>query len=191
MNRTRKDIKKKYYALLMLVGLSALFFCGCKGKPDENGSLTNEDGRSYGGVIEVENGQKAKTAFFDVKVESAQKYSTYQFDDGLYEANDGDTYLVVEVTVHNTYGKDLPMSITDFVMDYDGNKNDQKILGYGSSDLNDPDFMENLFTLKDGQSVTKKILYTIKDKKNYTMTYTEYYEDKLEGNTFKVNIQPK
>lgn len=179
----------------LCVCLAVICLCmtgtGCKQKPDENGSLKAEDGRSYGGTIKAKMGEKVQTAFFDLTVESAKKSGTFQFEDGLYQANEGQTYLVVNVTIKNTYEKDLPMSIGDFTLNYKGKEKDSVITGYGKADLNQDDFMENIFTLKKGESITKSILFTVDDKDKYTLCYSEYYEDKFEGDNYEVSITPE
>lgn len=190
------DIKNSvlYKKILFVVSMGlviSMMLTACSGKKDENGSMKAEDGRSYGGTIKAEVGTKVNTAFFEVTVEEAAKYETYQFEDGLYQADDGKTYLVVKLTLKNTYEKDLPMSITDFTLDYEGNKADKIITGYGKADLKTIDFMENIFTLKKGESITKSILFTVADKESYTLNYTEFYEDEFEGNKFQITLEPK
>ncbi len=189
MNTNRKLFRK------LCVCLAVICLCitgtGCKQKPDENGSLKAEDGRSYGGTIKAKMGEKVQTAFFDLTVESAEKSGTFQFEDGLYQANEGQTYLVVNVTIKNTYEKDLPMSIGDFTLNYKGKEKDSVITGYGKADLNQDDFMENIFTLKKGESITKSILFTVDDKDKYTLCYSEYYEDKFEGDNYEISITPE
>ncbi|HCJ07975.1 MAG TPA: hypothetical protein DHV96_06325 [Lachnospiraceae bacterium] len=164
---------------------------GCKQKPDENGSLKAEDGRSYGGTIKGNQGEKVQTAFFDMTVDPVTKNNTFQFEDGLYQADEGKTYLVVTLTIKNTYEKDIPMSITDFVLDYDGNKSEDAITGYGKADLNQDDYMENVFTLKKGESVTKSILFTVEDKDAYILKYSEYYADQFNGDSYEIKITPQ
>ena len=51
--------------------------------------------------------------------------------------------------------------------------------------------MDNIFTLKQGDSITKYILFTVDDKKEYTLCYTEYYEDDFKGNQIKIAIKPE
>lgn len=185
------NVLKRMSAVICIMAVFCIFAVGCSGKKDKNGSMKAEDGRSYGGLIEGEIGETVHTAFFDLKVEQALKYNTYQFEDGLYQADNGKTYLVVKLTVKNTYEKDLPMSITDFTLDYSGKDAKDVITGYGKADLKQDDFMENIFTLKKGESVTKYILFTVADKKTYTLNYAEYYEDKFEGNKFQINVKPE
>ena len=179
----------------MLITFCLLFCCSivtaCGNRADKNGSKISDDGRSYGGLIKGETGETVETAFFDVTVKEAVRYNTYQFDDGLYQAEEGNTYLVVTLTVENTYDEDIPMSITDFTLNYEGNKSKEIITGYGKADLKNESFMDNIFTLKKGESITKSILFTVQNKDNYTLNYTEYYEDEFKGDTFSVELTPK
>jgi len=186
-----KRYARKIIAVMCIITVFGMMIAGCSEKKDENGSMKAEDGRSYGGLIKAEAGDKVSTAFFDLTVEEAFKYDTYQFEDGLYQADAGKTYLVLKLSIKNTYEKDLPMSITDFTLDYDGNKSEDIITGYGKTDLNKDDFMENIFTLKTGESITKYVLFTVEDKDAYTLNYSEYYEDKFEGNAFQITLKPE
>lgn len=185
-----KIIKKMSKVLLITIVCFSVL-TGCAGGKNKNGSMKSDDGRSYGGTIEGEMKDTLETAFFDWKVESAEKFDTYQFDDGLYQAEEGMTYLVVELQIKNTYEKDLPMSITDFALDYDGNKEKEVITGYGKAELQNDEFMDNLFTLKKGESITRKILFNVKNKKAYSINYSEYYEDEFKGDSFRVNLVPE
>ena len=180
---------------IVIIGCTMILFsmllAGCSGKKNANGSMKAEDGRSYGGLIKAVMKEKVSTAFFDVTIEDAAKYNTYQFEDGLYQADAGNTYLVVTLTIKNTYEKDLPMSITDFTLDFKGNGKENVISGYGKTDLTQDNFMENIFTLKRGESITKSILFTVKDKDQYTINYLEYYEDKFEGDFYQIQLKPE
>lgn len=179
----------------MMIMFCLLFFCSictaCGNRADKNGSMISDDGRSYGGLIKGETGETMETAFFDVTLKEAVRYNTYQFDDGLYQAEEGNTYLVVTLTIENTYDEDIPMSITDFTLDYEDNQSKEIITGYGKADLNNEKFMDNIFTLKMGESVTKSILFTVHNKENYTLNYTEYYEDEFKGDSFLVSFTPE
>lgn len=185
----RKHIKAVWICIVLCC--ICTMAAGCKQKPDENGSLKAEDGRSYGGTIKGKQGDNVQTAFFDMTVDSVTKSNTFQFEDGLYQAEEGKTYLVVTLTIKNTYEKDIPMSITDFVLDYDGNQSEDVITGYGKADLNQEDYMENVFTLKKGESVSKSILFTIEDKDAYTLKYSEYYADQFDGDSYEIALTPQ
>ena len=186
-----KHKKTRIMRVICVMAVIVFLFTGCKGSVDENGSKISDDGRSYGGVIHGTTGDEVSTAFFDVTVNEASKYTTYQFADGLYQADEGNTYLVLKLTIKNTYDKDLPMSITDFVLDFDGKKPEERITGFGNADLNNTDFMDNIFTLKQGESITMDILFTVADKIDYTLGYTEYYEDEFKGNQIQIAVKPE
>ncbi len=186
-----KTSVKRWIITFCLFILCCSVLTACGNKADKNGSKISDDGRSYGGLITGETGEKIETAFFDVTVEDAVRYDTYQFDDGLYQAEDGNTYLVVTLTIENTYKEDIAMSITDFTLDFDDNEAKEIITGYGKADLKQNHFMDNIFTLKEGESVTKSILFIVKNKKNYKLCYTEYYEDEFVGDSFEIQMTSK
>lgn len=182
---------KGFLILLSIFVLGSMIFTGCGNRRNKNGSMLSDDGRSYGGLIEAEMNETVDTAFFDLTVEEAVKYNTYQFDDGLYQADEGMTYLLVKVTIENSYAENLSMSITDFVLDYEGNEPERIITGFGKSEIQQEEFMDNLFTLKMGESITKTILFTVEDKEEYVFQYVEYYEDDFEGDTFRIHMIPE
>ena len=186
----RRYVFSKLLICMLFIGLiSSLTACG--NRPDSNGSMKSEDGRKYGGLIEAETGETVHTVFFDLTVDSARKCSTYQFNDGLYMGDEGKTYLEVTLTITNTYDKDLPMSITDFTLDYSENSNTDVITGYGKSELGGKDFMDNIFTLKQGEIITKTILYIVDDRAEYLLCYKEYYEDKFTGDSYEIKMVPE
>lgn len=186
-----KPYYKKGITIIGLFVICIVMMTGCGQKKDKNGSLMSDDGRSYGGLIQADMRDTVSTAFFDVTVDDAVKYDTFQFSDGLYQAEEGKTYLLVTLTIKNTYAENLSMSITDFVLNYEGNKSTEIITGYGKTEMNKEEYMENLFTLKQDESVTKTILFTVADMEQYTLNYTEYYEDQFEGNTFQIELIPE
>ncbi|MBQ8085041.1 MAG: DUF4352 domain-containing protein [Lachnospiraceae bacterium] len=186
----RRYVFSKLLICILFISLvSSLTACG--NRPDSNGSMKSEDGRKYGGLIEAETGETVHTVFFDLTVDSARKCSTYQFNDGLYMGDEGKTYLEVTLTITNTYDKDLPMSITDFTLDYSENSNTDVITGYGKSELGGKDFMDNIFTLKQGEIITKTILYIVDDRAEYLLCYKEYYEDKFTGDSYEIKMVPE
>lgn len=182
---------KKIVSCICLLAMCLVLVNGCGQKKDKNGSEISDDGRSYGGEINADMNETVSTAFFDVTVDKAVTYNRFQFEDGLYQADSGMVYLSVTLTIQNTYDENLSMSITDFTLDYDGNESKDIITGYGKNDLKQDEYMDNLFTLKKGESITKSILFTVADKDRYTLHYQEYYEDKFEGNSFKIKLQPE
>lgn len=184
-----KKIKKSLYIAFCMI-LCFSFCTGC-GKRNRNGSKQSDDGRSYGGLIALEQEDTAHTAFFDLTVDSAKKYDTYQFADGLYQAEDGMVYVLVTITVKNTYAQKLSMGITDFTLNYDENDKKNIIYGYGKTNIDQQDMMEDTYTLQKGESITKSILYIVPEKEHYYLDYTEFYSDDFEGDSFKIRFSPK
>lgn len=187
MLKSKINLKRLLIVLCLCTFCCGLVACGT----DKNGSKISDDGRSYGGLIRGETGEKLETAFFDMMVEGAEKYNVYQFNDGLYQAEEGNTYLVVTLTIENTYDEDISMSITDFVLDFEEKESEDILIGYGRANINQDTFMDNIFTLKKGEAVTKSIVYVVKDVEAYTLMYSEYYEDDFKGDSFAVNMIPK
>lgn len=187
-------MKKNTFRHIMIAAMlliSSFSLTACGNRPDANGSMKSEDGRKYGGLIEAKSDEVVHTVFFDMKVNSSKKCSTYQFQDGLYAADSGKSYLEVEVTITNTYDKDLPMSISDFTLDYSENENKDIITGYGITELGIDGFMDNIFTLKQGESITKSILFIVDDRAEYLLCYKEFYEDKFEGDSYEITLVPE
>ena len=190
MKRLMINKSKNTLLIVCVLILACTLLCACGNRPNKNGSKRAEDGRSYGGVITGEVEDKMETVFFDFTVSDATRYDTHQFQDGLYQAEEGNTYLVVTISITNTYDEDIAMSIADFTLDYKGNDSEDVITGYGKAEIGQDQFMDNIFTLKQDETITKSILYTVKNKKNYTLRYREYYEDDFKGDTFEVQLTP-
>lgn len=190
MKKKRGYNKRRWLPLFILV-LCSLCMTGCGNAEKVRGSKKAQDGRSYGGTVEGNIGEVMHTAFFDVTLDQAVCQNTYQFEDGLYQADSGNTYLIVTLTIENTYEKDLPMSITDFTLDFDGRAEDTLVVGFGKAELGVDPYMEDLFTLKQGEHITKSILFTVDEKEEYTLCYKEYYEDQFEGNRFEIHFTPE
>ena len=189
--KVKQYINKRYFSLILILLLIVSCCMACGKGPDNNGSMKSDDGRSYGGIIEGELGKTVKTVFFDLTVDSAKKCNTYQFQDGLYIADPSQIYLEVTVTIKNTYNKDLPMSISDFTLDYSENSNSELITGYGRTELGLDEYMDNIFTLKKDETVTTTILFIVVDRAAYLFCYKEYYEDKFEGDTYEITMVPE
>lgn len=183
----RVDSRSISGRLLLGILACSVLLTGCG---DKNGSKHSDDGRSYGGTIEGAVKEVVHTAFFDVTVDQAEQNEVFAFQDGLYRAEEGNTYLAVELTITNTYEKDLPMSITDFTLDYEGNTSEDPLIGYGRSELLQEQYLENEFTLKQGESISGSILFQVKKMDSYTLRYQEYYEDGFHGDTMEISFTP-
>ena len=101
-----------FFALLVMTGVCA----GCSAANDAMNAVQAQ-GRDYGQTIELEAGDTMSTAFFDMTVNSA----TYASEiDGYVPSSDTDIFLVVNITVKNTFDSSdpIPMSDADFELSY-------------------------------------------------------------------------
>lgn len=181
-------LKNKILICFLLTMVLTGNLIGC-GRVDKNGSRQSDDGRNYGGLIEGQQNETQHTAFFDLTVDSVETYNTYQFKDGLYQADEGKTYLLVTLTIKNTYAKDLSMSITDFLMLCNG-ETENPVYGFGKVDIAQEEMMDNVFSLKKGEEISKSIMYIVPSSKEYQLCYTEYYADEFVGDSYYIKLNP-
>ncbi len=178
--------KERVIWFLLLMAFMGVTIAGC-GKINHNGSKQSDDGRSYDGLIEGKIKETQHTAFFDLTVEKIEYKDTCQFKDSLYEAEDGKVYMYVTLKLKNTYARNLSMSVTDFPLFSDADK-DNLIYGFGKSDISQDEMMDTVFSLKQGEEVTKSVVYVVSKDDFYRLKYTEYYEDDFIGNTFEIPL---
>ena len=105
-------MKKTLLALLLCV--SAATLAGCS---DDVKNEIQSQGRDYGQVYELNDGDTMSTAFFDMNVNSAALVNDVE---GYVPNDEASRFLIVNVTVKNTFDKDIPMSYADFEVGFDG-----------------------------------------------------------------------
>lgn len=71
---------------------------------------------------ELEVGERASAYWFDFTVNSAQRLEEYEGR----KAAGGEVLAVCEITVKNTFGEDLPMGRTDFVLLWSGEAGEER-----------------------------------------------------------------
>jgi hypothetical protein len=140
-----------------------------------------EDGRKVGGTVKGRLGEELTNVFFSFKVNKAEYADTFE---GLKPVK---TYkfLVVEITVKNAFDEPIPMWAQDFIIQWgDGDKD------YGCPISKSADTqMDEAYRLALDESVTKVVVYEVpvtEESKEYSISFLEYYEDKVEGNLFYV-----
>lgn len=140
------------------------------------GGETLTDGRQVGGIADGRLGDQMGTAWFNFSVDNAKTTSEY----GGYRPYDGYTLLVVSITLKNTFGSSVPMSLYDFELFWE----DDYLYGIGESEMSDN------FVLEKGQSLTQDIVYEVPSYiiGEYYIIFTEYYENDDYGNTFVVTL---
>ena len=178
---------KKLLALIMCL-LLALTMVACGGK-----SLGTEDEESS--YHEGEIGQTMETYFFDFTVTSA--YISDSYSD--YVADDGEAFLVLNVTVKNTWDKDITMYDTDFQVQWGDDAEDAfcyPITAEYSDGL--VDALRQLpeeYELSKGKSRSGELVFMVPSgHSEYTVSYQELFDttdgETKEGDVFFVYFVP-
>ncbi|MCR2048533.1 DUF4352 domain-containing protein [Acetatifactor muris] len=166
---------KKLVTSLLLVALMALTLAGCGGDDKKTG-YPNEDGIAEGSL-----GDTMHNCFFDFTVKSA--YLCKDFDE--YTTDEGYLFLVAEITVKNTFGETLPMFDTDFVVEWDDSADYPCYFEDGIGG----DVLPAEYELAKDESKSGLLLFAVpEDKKDFTFSYMEVFEDNTTGNTFNVSF---
>lgn len=202
---------KKLSVLLMMAMLSCgLLFTGCGDKETEETTTTVEsdadadeedadveeeesvadeviddvatamqaDGRDYGETFELTTDDVMESAFFDMNINSIRL--TKELED--YVTEDGWTFMVVNVTIENTFDMEIPMSDADFAL----------LWGEDEGTYPDMDFVDALpqeYYIGVGESETGNLIYIIPDSETeFILEYYDLWDDDFEGNTFNMHI---
>ena len=154
------------------------------------GAISLEDGRKSQGFAKGGIGDEMTNVFFSFCVNQAEL--TEEFEGEKTER--GYVYLVAEVTVKNAFDGPIPMWADDFIAQW-GEAGDENCYPVAKSADTQ---MEEEFTLGEGRSVTKNLVYEVprpEGMNEYGISYLEYYEDQAEGNrfmiSFKLSMPPK
>lgn len=176
--RARKRIPIRLtavFVLILLIGICA----GCSA--DDAATAVQSQGRDYGETYNLSEGDTMSTAFFDMTVNSATLQSEI---DGYVPTNDTDRFLVVNITVKNTFDSDnpIPMSDADFQLSYD------------DADENDAVYPESAFAedqlpasyeIAKGDSTTGNLIYVVPDgAADFKIYYYDLWDDDFEGNDY-------
>jgi len=151
------------------------------------GARTLEDGRKTGGVAKGRPGDELTNIFFAFSVDKVELAAEYEDN----KPDRGYAYLIADLTVTNATDKPITMWADDFLLQWGDGDNDY---GYPEEKFTETQ-MEAEFRLNVGQSVTKSVLYEVpvpEGENEYNISYVEFYDDKVEGNTFYVifNLAP-
>lgn len=169
-------MKKIVSALLILTLALAMIGCGRK--------TVDSDGYKEGKL-----GDTMKTYFFDYTVNSA--YVTNEFEG--YTPSEGNSLLVAEVTVKNTFEEDIEMYDTDFQAqwDSDGDEDFSVPITYDGTDegvapLNDQQ-LAGTYTLPKGEEITGLLVFEVPSgKTDLSVSYMEAFDDDSTGTTYFV-----
>ena len=171
---------------------------GNSGSSDDGGSIMDDisnalqaGGRDYGEVIELTTNDVMHSDFFDLKVNSV---ATADELEDYVPVDDSYTFLVVNVSITNTFDQDDPMSYADFPVVWGGVTFpvDWEQVGDDEYAIPESDFTTALpdeYNIEAGGTVTGDLIYTVpKDLGSVTMEYYDLYSDEFRGNTFLMTI---
>lgn len=139
------------------------------------------DGREYGKVYTFAQTDVMTTAFFQMKINSVNVVD--EIED--YMLKDGYTFMMVNVSITNTFGSDITMFNGDFAL----------LWGEGEDDVAHPDtdFVDVLpaeYNIADGETTTGNLIYIVpKNQMNFILEYCELWDDDFEGNTYNMRIK--
>jgi len=132
--------------------------------------ITPTDGYAQGAI-----GDTMRTAWFDFTVNSAELKDSY----GSIVPNDGETLLVVNVTLSNTFTDTIPMFDTDFQAQWgsDGDDDYRFPVTYDDPAMTETGMLESEYELEAGKSLTGDLVYSVPGgQSEYSLSFLEYYE---------------
>lgn len=167
---------KKTLLVLLLCAVAAL--CSACGMDDVKNEIQSQ-GRDYGQVYELNDGDTMSTAFFDMNVNSAELVESV---DGYIPDEEGNCFLVVNITVKNTFDKDIPMFDSDFELSYNGADETGTIMPESEFAA---DQLDAEYELAVGDSATGNLIYVVPaDASDFRLYYYDLWNDDFEGDSF-------
>ena len=171
-------MKKKLTVFLVTLSMiAALGLVGCGGgnNPVQNvvDDASNAVSQLLEGDVTGQVGKEYATKWFKFTINSLETASSF----AGYNAADGNTLVIANITITNTFGSTQPFGTFDWFVD------DDSLAEYlwPMAPLNDT-MMPESFDLPDGQTVTYTVVVEI--PANLANPYFMYTEVDSEGNSF-------
>ena len=161
---------KKHFKIIVAVLLGIMLVAGCGSNESSSPQSKSADGRI---------GDTLTNSFFSFCVNRAELKETFEGE----TPTNGMVYLVAEITVKNVFGEELPMFSSDFQVQWGEEDEDY---GYTIDKLHDSQ-MDDEFTMKKGETVTKLCVYEVpmpQGETEYSISYLELFESGKEGDVF-------
>lgn len=170
---------RKYF-LISLLAVSAFIFSGCS-VANNAATAIQAQGREYGKTFELNEGDVMSTAFFDMVVNSAEIVDEI---DGYVPNNDKDTFLVVNITIDNTFDSSdsIPMANADFELGYNGADENAALFPESEFATNQ---LPSEYQIEKDSSVTGNLIYVVpNDASDFRIYYYDLWDDNFEGNKY-------
>ncbi len=179
---------------LVLVCLLLLSLAACGGPGNDRGPLTggspasngsnnsgsqDDDGYQEGGDWGYI-GDVMHTYWFDFTVDDAYTCAEYEG----YTASEGKQLVVATLSLQNTFPQSLPMSQTDFQIQWGGEGDDD--YEWPISAVSEAQFPDE-YTLAINESRTGVVVYEVPEgTSDFSISFGEYFEDESEGDVYFV-----
>lgn len=175
-------MRKLCCALLAILMLLSLTACG-----DVGGMLDEVlKGHPVDGYAEGTIGDTMHTAFFDYTINNA-------YTCGEYAGNHpyrGYQFLVVDITIKNTFGDTVPMFDTDFTVEWGEGENDYDYpLSHYNEALMSSEELPLEYKMADGETRTGLLIYEVPlGMQDLSISFLEQFEDDTTGDRFSVKF---
>lgn len=119
------------------------------------------------------------TSFFNLKV---NKIEVFENELNSYVVEDDVIFLVIDISIKNLTNDVLNMYKEDLLISYDNEE------PYCSEDFfNVTGQLQDEYAIKRNETITGKLVFLVSNEaKIVTLGFTEYYDDDVEGKTYRV-----
>jgi len=185
-------MKKILAAVLASMMILALAGCGKTGlennwvESDENITATEKEDGSF--LYEGRMGSNMKTYWFDYSIDDAY-YTTDEI--GGYIPEEGNEFVVVKITMKNTFGQTVPMNLWDYILKWGNDEEDKHMNEFSYPiDASEPvleDQFPNMYELDDKETRTGTLVFVAPEgTEDFRIGFVETFENDTEGNEFWV-----
>lgn len=164
-----------------LVGCDKLPGVGDAGLTPVESASTTSDGRETDGYAVADLGEELRCHFFGFTVNSAYRTASY----GTATPAEGNSFVVLELTVNNPYDEELAMYDGDFVLFYNDDTDDYSVAADYIADSQLP----AEYQIEKGGSRTGDLVFEVPtESTSFSLLYQEIYEDEVWGNRYYVSF---
>jgi len=164
-----------------LVGCDKLPGVGNAGLTPVESASTTSDGRETDGYAVADLGEELRCHFFGFTVNSAYRTASY----GTATPAEGNSFVVLELTVNNPYDEELAMYDGDFVLFYNDDTDDYSVAADYIADSQLP----AEYQIEKGGSRTGDLVFEVPtESTSFSLLYQEIYEDEVWGNRYYVSF---